>query len=102
MTQPTASSPTLILIHGASGNGQMWGPVRRHLDPRRLEVGRERIARVGVGEDRRPAAGGDGEAVEVGADHDAAADGQAAQHHRIQTGIDGGAARRGAAGLVSV
>lgn len=34
MTQPTDSSPTLILIHGASGNGQMWGPVRRHLDPR--------------------------------------------------------------------
>jgi pimeloyl-ACP methyl ester carboxylesterase len=38
MTQPAASSPTLILIHGASGNGQMWTPVRRHLDPGRTAL----------------------------------------------------------------
>ena len=31
-TDPTAP-PVLILIHGATMNGQMWAPVRRHLDP---------------------------------------------------------------------
>jgi pimeloyl-ACP methyl ester carboxylesterase len=31
---PDASqSPVLILIHGATLNGHMWDPVRRHLDP---------------------------------------------------------------------
>ncbi len=37
MTQPAkpseATLPVLILIHGATGNGQMWLPVQRHLDP---------------------------------------------------------------------
>lgn len=31
-TDPTAP-PVLILIHGATMNGQMWAPVRRHLPP---------------------------------------------------------------------
>jgi len=33
---PTTASnqPVLILIHGATGNGRMWDPVRRHLDAR--------------------------------------------------------------------
>lgn len=31
-TEPTAP-PVLLLIHGATMNGQMWAPVRRHLDP---------------------------------------------------------------------
>jgi pimeloyl-ACP methyl ester carboxylesterase len=31
----TASTePVLILVHGATGNGRMWDPVRRHLEPR--------------------------------------------------------------------
>jgi pimeloyl-ACP methyl ester carboxylesterase len=25
--------PTIILVHGATLNGRMWDPVRRHLDP---------------------------------------------------------------------
>ncbi len=29
-----STSPTLLLIHGATGNGRMWDAVRRHLDPR--------------------------------------------------------------------
>lgn len=34
MTEPSApvEQPVLILIHGATLNGEMWGPVRRHLD----------------------------------------------------------------------
>lgn len=31
---PTPRLPVLILIHGATLNGHMWDPVRRHLDPR--------------------------------------------------------------------
>lgn len=32
---PTPSTrPVLILIHGATGNGRMWDPVRRQLEPR--------------------------------------------------------------------
>ena len=31
---PEPLLPVLILIHGATINGQMWAPVRRHLDPR--------------------------------------------------------------------
>lgn len=34
MTAAAHLDPTLILIHGASGNGRMWDTVRRHLDPR--------------------------------------------------------------------
>jgi pimeloyl-ACP methyl ester carboxylesterase len=30
----TPTTPVLILIHGATGNGRMWDAVRRHLDPR--------------------------------------------------------------------
>lgn len=30
----TTDPPTLILIHGATGNGRMWDPVRRRLEPR--------------------------------------------------------------------
>ena len=30
--------PVLILIHGATLNGHMWDPVRRHLDPRFAKV----------------------------------------------------------------
>lgn len=29
-----ATDPVLILIHGATGNGRMWDPVRRRLEPR--------------------------------------------------------------------
>jgi len=32
--RPEAPLPVLILIHGATLNGHMWDPVRRHLDPR--------------------------------------------------------------------
>lgn len=35
MPTSTVDEPVLILIHGASGNGRMWDPVRRHLDPSR-------------------------------------------------------------------
>lgn len=31
---PTSADPVLILIHGATGNGRMWDPVRRRLEPR--------------------------------------------------------------------
>ena len=41
MSEATATAeqplPTLILIHGATMNGHMWDPVRRHLDPRLVE-----------------------------------------------------------------
>lgn len=30
----TAPQPTLVLIHGATGNGRMWDPIRRGLEPR--------------------------------------------------------------------
>jgi len=30
----TSTEPALILIHGATGNGRMWDPVRRRLEPR--------------------------------------------------------------------
>lgn len=33
MVQPSSSVPVVILIHGATLNGRMWEPVRRHLDP---------------------------------------------------------------------
>ncbi len=33
-SRPDAPLPVLILIHGATLNGHMWDPVRRHLDPR--------------------------------------------------------------------
>lgn len=32
MSPDPSSKPVLILIHGATLNGQMWAPVRRHLD----------------------------------------------------------------------
>ena len=31
---PVPAEPVLILIHGATGNGRMWDPVRRRLEPR--------------------------------------------------------------------
>lgn len=35
LAAPAADAkPVLILLHGAGLNGQMWNPVRRHLDPR--------------------------------------------------------------------
>ena len=34
VNRPDAPLPVLILIHGATLNGHMWDPVRRHLDPR--------------------------------------------------------------------
>ena len=36
--RPEAPLPVLILIHGATLNGHMWDPVRRHLDPRFPQV----------------------------------------------------------------
>lgn len=33
MSPHTSPPPVLVLIHGATLNGQMWAPVRRHLDP---------------------------------------------------------------------
>lgn len=34
MDNPTNRAPVILLIHGATLNGRMWDPVRRHLDPR--------------------------------------------------------------------
>ena len=31
---PSPTDPVLILVHGATGNGRMWDPVRRRLAPR--------------------------------------------------------------------